>query len=62
MIGLVILLMAAALCVTTIASIVIAWASGKSALWNIGFAALIAVASAAIIILIVILAMRRFSN
>ncbi len=55
--------MAAAACAFgVVASLVISWASGKSGAWNIGFAAVIAMAGAGLLLLAVVLLMRRFSN
>jgi len=45
-----------------VASVVISWASGKSALWNIGFGVLIVLASAGRVALGAMLLMRRFSS
>ena len=45
-----------------IASIVFNWASGKSAMWNLGFGAAIVLGGATILLVITILLMRRFPN
>jgi hypothetical protein len=58
-----VLIVAAAACAFgVIASLVISWASRRSGLWNIGFAAVIVVASAGALLLMIVLVMRRFSN
>ena len=44
------------------ASMVFSWASGKSALWNIGFAAAVVLASAGILLIGVIVVMRQFAG
>jgi hypothetical protein len=44
-----------------VASLVISWASGKSALWNIGFGVALALAGAGLLVVGAMLLMRRFS-
>ena len=44
------------------ASVVISWASGKSALWNVAFGVALASAGAGLLVLGATLLMRRFSN
>ncbi len=41
-------------------SFVMNWASGKSAVWSMGFAVAVVLALAAVVLLGVVLAMRRF--
>jgi hypothetical protein len=56
-----VLVVAAAACAFgVIASLVFSWASGKSGLWNIGFAVFIVMASAGAVLLALVLLMRRF--
>jgi hypothetical protein len=43
------------------ASVLLWWASGKSPLWNIGFAVLIVLFSAAVLLLGIVVMMRRIS-
>jgi hypothetical protein len=57
-----VLIVAAACAFGAIASLVISWASGKSGLWNIGFAVVVVMASAGALLLAIVLVMRRFSN
>ena len=42
-------------------SIVFSWASNRSAVWNIGFGAALVLATAAALLVAVVIAMRRFS-
>jgi hypothetical protein len=42
-----------------IASLVMNWASGKSALWNIGFAVAVVTAGAGLLVLLVMFAMEH---
>ena len=44
-----------------IASIVFSWASGKSAMWNLGFGAVLVLGGAAILMVIVVILMRQFA-
>lgn len=58
-----VLIAAAAACAFgAIASLVISWASGRSGLWNVGFAAVVVVANDGALLLTIVLVMRRFSN
>ena len=41
-----------------VASVIFSWASGKSPLWNIGFAVAIVLASAAFLLTVVVLLVR----
>jgi hypothetical protein len=43
-------------------SVVINWASGKSALWNMGFAAALVLGFTGMALLAIVIVMRRFSN
>jgi hypothetical protein len=43
-------------------SILFMWASGRSPLWNIGFAVVIVLVSAAVLLLAIVLMLRRFSS
>lgn len=45
-----------------LASIVFNWASGKSAMWNLGFGAVIVLGGAVLLLAIAVLLMRRFAN
>ena len=44
-----------------LASIVFSWASNRSAAWNIGFGAALVLATAAVLLVAVVIAMRRFA-
>jgi hypothetical protein len=43
------------------ASVLLWWASGKSPMWNIGFAVLIVLLSAAVLLLGIVVMMRQYS-
>ena len=45
-----------------LSSIVFTWASNKSALWNIGFAAALVFASTVGLLLAIVLVLRQFSH
>jgi hypothetical protein len=59
---LVLTLVAGACTFALVASLTVNWASGKSPLWNIGFAVVIVLASAGVLVLAVVLLMRIFSR
>jgi hypothetical protein len=44
-----------------IASIVFSWASNRSAAWNLAFGAALVLGAAAVLFVVVVIAMRRFS-
>jgi hypothetical protein len=44
-----------------IASVVFSWASNRSAAWNLAFGSVLVLGAAAVLLLSVLIAMRRFS-
>ena len=52
----------AACAIGVASSVVFTWASGKSAVWNIGFAVALVLAAAGSLLLALVLVMRRLSN
>ena len=56
------LLVTAACLIALVASVVIYWVNGKSALWAMGFAVILMVVLTSTLLLTLVLVMRRLSN